>query len=218
MIDFEKRIVLVLIFFLFFPLYALSDETSILNSFEIVGANFAYDIETGNIESKDLITLKSKDFLLSAKGVLFDVKKEEFVGSQGVDLKIGDASIVAKIIKIDFKNRVATLKEDVVASGSYNGKKWGIMSNLINIRFVFTDEKKGIEEIKTDERSKVYYDILSGEADSILYSNIKKNIVLSGNVKVIRDKNTILAEKIIIDLQTKKMITKGKVKIIINKE
>ncbi len=214
----NKPIYIVLIFTLFLfamTVYGLAD-TDILSTFEIEGADFTYDIETGNIVSHGVLILKSKEFYIEAKDVVFDTENQVLQGKDKIKLKIENTNIEGIGISIDFKKGVAEVQKDVKVWGMEEENKWRIKGKSLNVNFVLKEDIRKIKDLIVVGDVQFFYNDLSGEADSIKYLPSEKKVFLEGNVSIKKGKNTIIASNITIDLETKKVITKGKVKIIVN--
>ncbi len=199
-----------------FSMNIWADE-DILSSFEIEGADFTYDINTGNIVSEGELVLKGKDFVITVKDVIFDTKNQSLSAKGGIKIESKDISITALSVDMDFKKGIALLEKGTEAKGKEGDKKWQIKGKTFSVKFTFKEDKKGIDEIYAKDGCSFVYDNLKGEAQEIKYLPSKKEIMLSKYVKINDGKNTIIADNIIVDFATKKIITKGKVKVIVNK-
>ncbi len=192
-------------------------ETDILSAFEIEGANFTYDIDTGKIVSEGDLILKSKDFSIKTKNVMFDTKNQILQGKDGIELDIKNTLIKAEEFEIDFKKGIAELSKKVEFQGMEEKKNWKIEGEEFLVKFIFSEEKREIDEIYGKKGGTFSYGELTGKANNIRYIPLKNKIYLSQEVKITKGKNTMIAESIIVDLSSNKIFTKGKVKIIVNK-
>ncbi len=209
--------------FLFFVIFILMGSffafgnTDVLSSFDIEGANFTYDIETGNIVSNGVLTLKSKDFRIEVENVIFNTTNQTLNAKGKVKIEIDNTTIEGAGVSIDFKKGIARVQGSTVLSGIEEDKKWKITGSDFIISFVFNEKEKKLNEVYTEKPGKFYYGDITGNADNMKYDPEKGVLILSKNVKIIKGKNTIIAENVILNLKTKKVITKGKVRIIVNK-
>ncbi len=207
----------IFIFFLFGLTVCGFADTDILSTFEIEGADFTYDIETGNIISSGVLVLKSKDFYIEIENVIFDTEKQILKGEGKVKMKMGEINIEGVGIDIDFKKGVASIQKNVKVWGVEKEDKWKIEGETLVVDFIFKEDVKKIKDLYVKNKSYFFYNNLNGGAESIKYFPSEKKVFLEGNVNIKKDKNTIIADNVIINLKTNKVVTKGKVKIIVNK-
>ncbi len=207
----------IFIFFLFgLTVYGFAD-TDILSTFEIEGANFTYDIESGSIVSSGVLVLKSKDFYIEVENVVFDTEKQTLKGEGKVKIKIEGVNIEGAGIDIDFKKGVANIQKNVKVWGIEKEDKWKIEGEALVVDFIFKEDMKKVKDLYVKNKAYFSYNNLNGEAESVKYFPSEKKVFLEGNVNIKKGKNTIIADNIVINLKTKKVVTKGKVKIIVNK-
>ncbi|MFC1616842.1 LptA/OstA family protein [Candidatus Margulisiibacteriota bacterium] len=151
---------------------------------------------------------KNPKLIINANSLVFDGKNNTILASKKVNALYKDIYLTANSVKYFHEKKTMSLSGNVALS------KKSMKLTCINL---FIDHKNDL--IKALGAVKInYVDEITGQANKALYNTAKNIITLSGNAIAKQGKDTLKGENIVIFINTKKVVTKGRTKILVSPE